>query len=80
MDVRGAMLEVAEPSFQGTVQFHADSFDVPTAAAAGLAPDGVLEFIQAFLARPFRSSFKMVPQEVKSSLLASIHYSSFGRM
>ena len=74
------MLKVAVPAFQGPIQFRADRFDVPTAAAAGLASDGVLEFIQAFLARPFRSSFKMVPQEVKSSLLASIHYSSFGRM
>ena len=67
------MLEVAEPTFQGSVQVPADSFDVPAVGAAGLAPDCVLELVQALLARPFRSPFKMVPQEVEPAPLASIY-------
>jgi len=73
MHVWSAMLEVAEPAFQGSVQVLADSFDIPAAAAAGLAPDSVLELVQALLARSFRSPFKMVSQEVKPAPLASIH-------
>jgi hypothetical protein len=38
-----------------------------------MAAPGVLEFIQALLARPFLSPFEMISQEVEPSSLASIH-------
>jgi hypothetical protein len=74
------MLEVAEPAFQDSIQLRTDSIDVPAVVTAGLAPDGVFELVQAFLARPFLSSFKMVAQEVEPASLASIYYPSFSRM
>ena len=67
------MLEVAEPSFQGAVQFRADSFVIPAVAATGLAPYCVFELIQALLARPFLCPFKMVSQEVEAPSLTSVH-------
>jgi hypothetical protein len=39
------MLEVAKPAFQGSVQFQADSGEIPAVAAAALAPYVVLELI-----------------------------------
>jgi hypothetical protein len=67
------MLEVTKPAFEGLVQLLADRFDIPAAVATGLAPDGVFEFIEALLAWPFLSLFKMVAQEVEPSSLASIY-------
>ena len=64
--MRSAMLEVTEPSFEGSIEIHADSVDTPAVIAAGLTPDGVLELIQALLTWPFRFPFEMVAKEVKS--------------
>jgi hypothetical protein len=48
------MLEVAEPTFQASVQILADSFDVPAAAAAGLAPDRTGSVVNLLLIRGAR--------------------------
>ena len=52
------MLEVSEPSFQGEVQFRADSFDIPAVVATGLAPYGVFELIQALLCEAISYPFQ----------------------
>ncbi len=67
------MLEVLKPAFRCEIHIRADGFHTSSIVAPGLAPYGVFEFIQAFLARPFLSPFKMVSQEVEPSSLASIH-------
>jgi hypothetical protein len=68
------MLEVLIPTFQGRIQIRTDGFHTSSTAASGLAPDGVFEFIVAFLAWPFPSPFEMVTQEVEPSSLASVYY------
>jgi hypothetical protein len=73
VDVGRTMLEVPKPAFQCEIHIRADGFHTPSVVASGLAPYGVLEFIQALLARPFLSPFEMISQEVEPSSLASIH-------
>ena len=79
-DMGRAMLEVLIPALQCRIQIHTDGLDTSSTAASGFAPDGVFEFIEAFIAWPFPAPFKMVAQEVESSSLASIYYSRFGRV
>ena len=72
-DAGRTMLEVLKPAFQCEIHIRADGFHTSSIVASGLAPYGVLEFIQALLTRPFLSPFKMVSQEVEPSSLASIY-------
>src|SRR5215469_1880707 len=60
VNMRWAMFEIAKPTFQGSVQVQTDCSEAPAATAAGLAPYGVLELIQALLARPSGSPLKVV--------------------
>ena len=79
-DMRGAMLEVLIPAFQCRIQIRTDGFHTSCTVAAALAPYGVFEFIEAFLAWPFPSPFEMVTQEVESPSLTSVYYPRFGRV
>ena len=74
------MLEVPKPAFQCEIQIRADGSYTSSIAASGLAPYGVFEFIQALLARPFLSLFKMVAKEVEPSSLAGINDPCFSRV
>ena len=79
-DTRPTMLEVPKPAFQCQIQIRANGFQTSSIIASGLAPDGVFEFVQALLAWPFLSPFKMVAKEVEPSSLASINDPCFGRV
>jgi hypothetical protein len=79
-DMGRTMLEELIPAFQRRIQIRAYGFHVSSTVAPALAPYGVFEFIEAFLAWPFPSPFKMVTQEVESSSLASIYYPRLGRV
>ena len=68
------MLEILVPAFQCRIQIRTDGFYTSATAASGLTPYGVFEFIEAFLAWPFPTPFKMVAQEVESSSLAGIYF------
>ncbi len=74
------MLEVLIPAFQCGIQIPANGFHTSSTVAPGLAPYCVFKFIQALLARPFLSPFKMVSQKVESSSLASVYYPRLGRV
>src|SRR6202030_672580 len=78
--MRHTMLEVHIPAFQCQIQIRADGFHTSSITSSGLAPYGVFEFIQALLARPFLSPFKMVAKEVEPSSLAGIYDPCFGRV
>ena len=78
--MRHTVLEVPKPAFQCQIQFRADGFHTSSIVASGLAPHGVFEFIQALLARPFLSPFKMVAKEVEPSSLAGINDPCFSRV
>ena len=80
MDVGRTMLEVPEPAFQCEVHIRADGFHTPSIVASGFAPYGLFEFIQALLARPFLSPFKMVAKEVEPSSLTGIYDPCFSRV
>jgi hypothetical protein len=73
MDVGCTMFEVPKPAFQCEIHIRAEGFHTPSIVASGLAPYCVFEFVQALLARPFLSPFKMVAQEVEPSSLARIY-------
>ena len=75
-----AMLEILVPAFQCRIQIRTDGFYTSATAASGLTPYGVFEFIEAFLAWPFPTPFKMVAQEVESSSLAGVYQPRFGRV
>src|SRR3984957_2949740 len=68
------------PAFQCAIQIRADGSHTSSIIASGLAPHSVFEFIQALLARPFLSPFKMVAKEVEPSSLAGINDPCFGRV
>jgi hypothetical protein len=74
------VLKVPIPAFQCEIQIFADSFHTSSIIASSLAPDGVFEFIQALLARPFLSPFKMVAKEVEPSSLVSSYDPCFGQL
>ena len=78
--MRHTVLEVPKPAFQCEIQIRADGSYTSSIAASGLAPYGVFEFIQALLARPFLSLFKMVAKEVEPSSLAGINDPCFSRV
>ena len=78
--MRHTMLEVHIPAFQCAIQIRADGSHTSSIIASGLAPYSVFEFIQALLARPFLSPFKMVAKEVEPSSLAGIHDPCFSRV
>src|ERR1700681_3386320 len=78
--MRHTMLEVHIPAFQCSIQIRADGSHTSSIIASGLAPYSVFEFIQALLARPFLSPFKMVAKEVEPSSLAGIHDPCFARV
>ncbi len=78
--MRHTVLEVLKPAFQCAVQIRADGFHTSSIVASGLAPYGLLEFIQALLAWPFLSPFKMVAKEVEPSSLAGVYDPCFGRV
>ena len=71
--MRHTMLEVHIPAFQCAIQIRADGSHTSSIIASGLAPYSVFEFIQALLARPFLSPFKMVAKEVEPSSLAGVY-------
>ena len=75
-----AMLEILVPAFQCRIQIRTEGFYTSAAAASGLTPYGVFEFIEAFLAWPFPTPFKMVAQEIESSSLAGVYQPRFGRV
>ena len=74
------VFEVPKPALQCEIQILADGLHTSSIVASGLAPYCVFEFIQALLARPFLSPFKMVSQKVEPSSLACIYYLGFGRV
>ena len=67
--MRHTVLEVPKPAFQCEIQIRADGFHTASIVASGFAPYRVFKFIQALLARPFLSPFKMVAKEVEPSSL-----------
>src|SRR5271166_2015379 len=79
-DMRPTVLEVPKPAFQCEIQIRADGFHTSSIVASGFAPYRVFEFIQALLARPFLSPFKMVAKEVEPSSLTGINDPCFCRV
>ena len=78
--MRHTVLEVAKPAFECPIQIRADGLHASSIAASGLVPYCLFEFIQALLAWPFLSPFKMVAKEVEPSSLAGIHDPCFCRV
>ncbi len=74
------VLEVLEPAAQAFIEIRADGLQTTALAATGLFPDCVLQFIHAFLSRPFHVPLKMVTQEVEASGLTGIDQSGFVRV
>ncbi len=68
------MFEVLKPAFQETIDVRDDLFQTVTVGASGLASNCVLEFLETFLSRPSVSPLKVIPQEVKPSLLRGIYH------
>jgi len=61
-----AVLEVLEPSFARFVDVVDDLSDAASIAPWGLAPDGLLEFVQALLAGPASTILKMISEKFKA--------------
>src|ERR1700692_1362861 len=78
--MRHTGLEVPKPAFQCQIQIRADGFHTSSIVASGLAPYRLFEFIQALLAWPFLSPFKMAAKEVEPSSLAGVNDPCFSRM
>src|SRR6266516_7316037 len=74
------MLEITKPSTQNTIHLNNDLFQAFAIGPSCLLANGFFELFQAFPARPFHASLKMVAQKVKASLLTHIHDPRFGRM
>ena len=66
-DMRWAVLEVLEPSSQGSAQILANRSHAPAISAPALVANPLFEFIQAFLARPFPTPFKVIAEKVEPS-------------
>ena len=61
-----AMLEVPKPASEGSIDILDDPFHAVPITPLCLSVDRVFELLQAFLAGPSRTPFKMIPKEVKS--------------
>src|SRR5688572_8259834 len=75
-----AMLEVFHPAPQATVYVVDDVLHRVRALAGGLDPEGVLQSVQALLARPAVAAFEVVAQKIKTSRLTGIDDAGLGRM
>src|SRR3989339_236780 len=62
-----AVLEVFEPPSQRLIQGNDDHLQALSVGALGFCPDCVLEFFEAFPARPLLALLEVIPQEVEST-------------
>src|SRR3954470_24946170 len=68
-----AMLEVLEPSSGRAIHVGDDLLQAVAVIARGLLADGVLELLQALLARQFHALLKVIAQKVEAAFLRGIH-------
>ena len=80
-----AEFEVPEPSFEDRIDLDDDVRNAATASTVEFLPKFIAELLTALIPWPFHPAtslvtFKMIPQEVESTLSHSRDYPGFDRM
>ena len=68
-----AVFKVFKPAHQGAVDVRDGFLQAFAVGTSGFGPDGVLELLEALLARPTIASLEVVAQEVEAAPLGRVH-------